>query len=403
MTDSQVHYADCLIIGGGPAGAACGIALKNFLNDSSAQDRETTKANGRRVVIVERDVFPRFKVCGCCFNGSGESILKALGCHSILSENNAVPLDRWHAQFSGNAVKATLPTGWAISRETLDAALLEHAKSIGVEVLQPANAKLLDANHQEARFEIQDSQGTKTQWRAPVAVVATGLAGLATDKWLPWSQSPGGPIGAGAVFQTASDCYETGVIYMACSKTGYAGIVRLPGNWIDVAAALYDPSGRQRGLSLGERITNILKDAGMPILPELLSDSNEPSCCATIVWKGTPLLHRQRQVANRSLLAVGDAAGYVEPFTGEGMAWALRTAKLAADCIAQKLWSPGGKPAAASLAYQKLYKSEMQSRKLPCRLLSSSLRHDLGRRIVFSSLHYFPWLAQPFIRTINSA
>lgn len=386
MTDAAAEFADCAIIGGGPAGAACAIALKQ--HDAK---------NERRVILLERDSFPRYKVCGCCFNGAGASVLKSLRCEHILSDSNAVPLTKWHAQFSGKSVFANLPTGWALSRNTLDSALLEVARQAGVEVLQPAVAKLLHATEKSAEIEVSSADGKPFRLRANMGIIATGLAGVAAEKWLPWKQAPSGPIGAGAAFESSSQDYVAGTIYMACSKYGYAGIVRLENDWLDVAAALYDPAGEQRSLPLGQRISKIILESGMPPIPELSREGG-----SAIQWKGTPLLHRQRVVAAKSVMAVGDAAGYVEPFTGEGMAWALRTAKIAADSIARQLWSGSKSSEMACAEYATKYRSNLQHRKLPCRFLSSTLSHDLGRRLIFNSLSYFPWLTRPFIKTINA-
>lgn len=395
--------AACVIIGGGPAGAACGIALKR--HDSN---------NERKVILIEKEPFPRFKVCGCCFNGAGASVLRSIGCEEIFQSTAAVPLHKWQAHFSGRVVRAKLPTGWAVSRNAFDSSLLDIARQAGVEVVQPATAKIIGSGVDGVELEITSNNATVEKIRADMVVVATGLAGAALEKWLPWEQSPSGPIGAGAAFATSCTDYLPGTIYMACGKGGYAGIVVLENGFLDVAAALYDPSGVSRLMPIGERITQILNEANMPVPPELRPEN---TAATEIQWKGTPLLHRQRQVASGRILAIGDAAGYVEPFTGEGMAWALRTAKIAADCIAGDGWSNSKNGNAYTTpqtsteilaatspgeSYRKQYHRILSKRRLPCRIVAKSLRHNIGRKVLFTSLGHFPWLAKPFIRTINA-
>ena len=195
---------------------------------------------------------------------------------------------------------------------------------------------------------------------------------------------------------------------MACSNLGYAGIVRLEDGQVDVAAALYDPSGKQRMIPLGKRIANIIESAGMPQLPELARDPHSVSRPdEEIQWKGTPSLHRQREVGKGNLMAIGDAAGYVEPFTGEGMAWAMRTAQLAAESIVACNWGcllPGTdiRPS-AGVEYSRRYGRVLAKRRLPCRMLTSTLRHRVGRMVLFSILGRFPGVAKPFINLINSS
>ena len=399
-TDSQsesLEFADVAIIGGGPAGAVCALALKQ-------QDPE----NRRRIVVIERDTFPRFKVCGCCFNGAGAAVLRSLGIDNLLQSLNAAPLDRWEASFRKQKVSAKLPTGWALSRTSLDGALLDRAMQAGVEVHQPCAAKLVDVAGDGMRIEWKAQGGSMRSLVAQVVVVASGLAGSSVEKWLPWKQAPSGPIGVGAVFQSCSTDYLPGTIYMACSNTGYAGIVRLEDGQVDVAAALYDPSGKQRMIPLGTRIADIIEASGMPALPELSKDSLSDSTSANAIqWKGTPALHRQREVGRGNLLAIGDAAGYVEPFTGEGMAWAMRTAKLAAEAIVASNWGcslPGtdNRPSAGE-EYSQRYGRVLAKRRLPCRMLTSTLRNRVGRMVLFSILGRFPGLAKPFIGLINSS
>lgn len=393
-SDNHSLFADCVIIGGGPAGAACGIALKRRDPD-----------NKRRVLLIERDPFPRFKVCGCCFNGAGAAVLRSLGCDDIFKSTGAVQLNKWQAQFSGRTVRANLPTGWAVSRNTFDEHMLNFASEAGVEIIQPATAKIVSSEVDQVKLEIASGGSYLQTLKAGLVIVASGLAGAAVEKWLPWKHAPSGPIGAGAAFATVCDDYQPGTIYMACGKGGYAGIVVLENGYLDVAAALYDPSGVSRSLPLGERVAQIMSEARMPVPPEL---SNKNNSGPEIQWKGTPLLHRQRIVGASRILAIGDAAGYVEPFTGEGMAWALRTAKIAADCIADGGWdSPADSegcpnPMSPSDTYRKQYHRNLSTRRLPCRMVASTLRHSLGRKVLFASLGHFPWLAKPFIRTINA-
>mgnify|MGYP003333391397 FL=1 len=58
-------------------------------------------------------------------------------------------------------------------------------------------------------------------------------------------------------------------------------------------------------------------------------------------WRGTPALTRRRVVASERIACVGDAAGYVEPFTGEGMSWALQTATSLAKMVDTALKNDG--------------------------------------------------------------
>ncbi len=103
---------------------------------------------------------------------------------------------------------------------------------------------------------------------------------------------------------------------MAVGRGGYVGLVHLGDGCLNVAAAF--DAGRVRSAGgLGQAALEVLNDAGSPPLPELLAAA----------WTGTPALTRRpASPAAERVFAVGDASGYVEPFTGEGMAWALSDA-----------------------------------------------------------------------------
>jgi 2-polyprenyl-6-methoxyphenol hydroxylase-like FAD-dependent oxidoreductase len=56
----------------------------------------------------------------------------------------------------------------------------------------------------------------------------------------------------------------------------------------------------------------------------------------TVRWRGTGLLTRRRLAASGPIFAIGDAAGYAEPITGEGMSWAIESGAALADLLASR-------------------------------------------------------------------
>ncbi len=100
---------------------------------------------------------------------------------------------------------------------------------------------------------------------------------------------------------------------MACGRRGYLGLVRLEDGRLNLAAAL-DPCWMRVCGGPGPAAARLLAEVGWPPVPNLAEQN----------WRGTPALTRQaRRRAAERLFLIGDAAGYIEPFTGEGMAWAL--------------------------------------------------------------------------------
>jgi flavin-dependent dehydrogenase len=336
---------DVLVIGAGPAG--------------SVVAREVAR-RGRRVVLADRANFPRPKVCGCCLNGVAVGTLTRLGLGHVLA--GGVPLNAVRIAAGRRAAVLPLPAGVAISREVLDVRLVEAAVSAGVE-FRPGVMFSRDAERS-----------------AGITVLATGLAGDATPE-------PGSRLGAGVLVpaELAPASFEPSTIHMATGRGGYVGLVRVEGGRLDVAAAFDAAFVKQSG-GLGPAAEAILGEAGWPVPPGL----------ADLPWKGTPALTRRRaKVAGHRLFAVGDAAGYVEPFTGEGMAWAVASAAALAP-IAARDWHPG-----LAQEWEVTHRRVLGRRQFGCRVIAKALRHPRFTRFAVRMLSAFPALARPVVAAIN--
>jgi flavin-dependent dehydrogenase len=199
---------------------------------------------------------------------------------------------------------------------------------------------------------------------------------------------PGSRIGAGAVVPQAPAFYRPGTVYMSCGAHGYVGLVRLEDGRLDVAAALDAAWVRQCG-GPAPVAAAALAEAGWPAIATL----------AEVPWRGTAALTRTptRRAAER-LFVIGDAAGYVEPFTGEGMAWAL-AAGLAVAPLAERAacrWSPE-----LAAAWAEAYRRVVSRRQYACRAAAFVLRHPVLARALVRLLARVPSLAAPFVHHLN--
>lgn len=365
---------DVIIIGAGPAGTSAAIHLAQL---------------GRRVLLVERKSLPRFKVCGCCLNQQAVNRLRQLNVFETVLEAGAIPLQRFRWASAGRTATLSLPGGLALSREKLDSLLVERAIELGVSVVPQTIASLSSEERLRRRVELNRNDES-AEVTAKTVVVAAGLAGRTMmhddDPPLMTSHSY---IGVGCMLQTcevADFCqqYEPGVIYMASGAEGYVGLTRVENQQLNVAAALA-PEALRRA-SPDEVCRNLLKTAGL----------GELSLQSSADWTGTlPLTGwRQRTSAARTLF-VGDAAGYVEPFTGEGMAWALAAGRLAADFIGAAEWSTE-----REWKWDAYYGAALRKQQKTCQLMSRFLRHPQLVRHSIRFLNLCPWLARPFIRRV---
>jgi menaquinone-9 beta-reductase len=200
---------------------------------------------------------------------------------------------------------------------------------------------------------------------------------------------PGARIGVGAVAAAAPAFYGPGAIFMACGPGGYLGLVRLEDGRLDLAAALDAAWVRDRG-GPGPAAAALLAEAGWPAVAGL----------AELSWRGTPALTRRaRRLAGERLFLVGDAAGYVEPFTGEGMAWALAAGAAVAPLAARAAgrWHP-----ALAGEWRRLYRRLLGRRQLVCRAVAAVLRSPGLTRLVVRLLGHAPALAVPVVRYLGN-
>jgi flavin-dependent dehydrogenase len=170
---------------------------------------------------------------------------------------------------------------------------------------------------------------------------------------------------------------------MAVGRAGYVGLVRVEDGALNVAAAL-DPA-RLRTAGPEEVVSSVLAEAGFPPLAEQ----------SLAGWRGTPLLTRaSRDAGGERLIRVGDAAGYVEPFTGEGICWALSAGRVAARLAAAgaELWRDG------LLDDWRAYRQSVlaPSQRL-CRMLAAALRRPALVAASVAALRIAPALAAPFV------
>jgi flavin-dependent dehydrogenase len=358
---------DVAVVGAGPAGAVAARELAR---------------RGRSVLLIDRASFPRSKVCGCCLNNSALGTLAAVGLGELAGRCGAVPLKRARLASGGRSAEVRLPGGVALSREAFDAALVREAIAAGATFLPETTARA----GAEAQLHLVPTLGVGTRVGVGVVIAAVGLNGqvVGSEECRP-AVADGSRIGAGAVVSTAPDFYYPGAIFMAVGRGGYVGLVRVEDGRLDVAAA-FDASFVRDAGGLGLASAEVMHEAGFPAVPEL----------EALPWRGTPALTRApRRVAGERWFAVGDAAGYVEPFTGEGMAWAVASAVAVAP-LAARPWHPG-----LTREWETTHARRIRSRQATCRAAVRVLRSPRLSRWAVRLLSVAPALARPIVAALN--
>ena len=365
---------DVAVVGAGPAGAAVATLLAR---------------RGLGVLLVDRSPFPRFKVCGGTLNLRALACLERLGLGRLSERLGAVPLRRFVFATGGHQAEVGLPGGVAVSREALDAALVREAVSAGGAFL-PGHTAVLGPATAETRSLRLSSRGATEEIHARLILGADGLHG-SLRRGFPALRSAvrtGSRIGAGTVLPHTPPAYLPGTIYMGHGKDGYVGLVRLEHDRLGIAAAL-SPAAVATAGGLPSACEAILRGAGLPPVAGL----------AGVAWRATPgLSRRPSRLGDARFLALGDAAGYVEPVTGEGVAWALEAAWDLAPLAERAVVNWDGRLVEEWEAACRL---RMGSRQRVCRILTGLLRRPGVVRLLTALWERRLLSPQPLIGVIN--
>ncbi len=369
---SLSEFWDVIVIGAGPAGSAAALRCAQ---------------QGLQVLLVDKAFFPRIKVCGGCLSAHAVEELKQL-VPALRLGHEIQPVRRLRLFAGARQAALNLSGGGVISREALDHQLIQTAVAQGV-VFFPGFTATVGAVQDSARLVTLSAPHAQHPMRARLVMVADGLAGQALSSQIvaPRKVRPAARVGLGAVVQEDGSFYQPETIYMACGRQGYAGIVRLEDGRLNVAAAVA-PEALRATADPARVITGILQESSLPV-PQTLSQTP---------WRGIgPLSSWRQDVAGERFFVLGDAAGYGEPFTGEGMAWALMAGRWVAPLAAQAAarWSPD-----LAAAWRTLYRRKVQKHQRVNRLAAFLLRSPFWTRVAMNGLSASSTFSRPLIHHV---
>lgn len=319
---------EVLVVGGGPAGSTVAGLLARA---------------GRDVLVVDRTAFPRAKPCGECLNPGAVAALGRLGLLDAVLALEPARLDGWRVVGARREARADFGRGLhglGVARPRLDAALLDRARGAGARLLERARvegvAPARDGMSPEVEVRLLD--GATRTLRARVVVGADGLRsrvarslGLATGEPGPGKAS----LTCRVRLPGDASAPTRGTLRVRGGVTvGSAPVHRTDGTAnltvvVDAARHRAELAGDARAF-----VERIARDrmGGPP--PEILDGP----------WASGPFRHAVSSAWAPGVALVGDAAGYYDPFTGQGIYRALRSAELAAEAVLDVLSAMDARP-----------------------------------------------------------
>jgi len=361
---------DALVIGAGPAGSSAAILLATA---------------GWSVALIEKQAFPRRKVCGECVAASNLPLLDALGIGGDFAAQAGPELKRVALMHGADSVFADLPPaangrhpwGRALGRETLDTLLLARARAAGATVLQPWAVQTVGGmvgNHQCTVR--QAGGGQTTLLRAPVVILAHG-------SWEPLPEERA----ALRVVRRGSDLLAfkanfrgahlaAGLLPMLAFDGGYGGMVLAEDGLFTLACCVradkLDALRRAApGEAAGDVVEAMLKRQCQGVDKALQGATR----CGSWLASG-PLRPGVRLRGDDEVFRIGNAAGEAHPIIGEGMSMALQSAWL----LCAHLGAASPQRAAAGQA-QELAQALAQDR--------ANTQRDVQQRYAAAWRHHF--------------
>ncbi|WP_043499020.1 geranylgeranyl reductase family protein [Georgenia sp. SUBG003] len=338
--------ADVIVVGAGPGGAAAAHYLAS---------------TGLSVLLLEKGVFPRDKVCGDGLTPRAVAELIRMGVPTPESEGW---IRNWGLRTHGAGHTIELPWpelaempayGLARSRMNLDETLARHARASGAD-LREGTAVTGPLRHERSgrilgvTAKPVDARGRRTgddvTFRAPVVVDAGGVsARLATSMGI--EKDMGRPMGVAVRTYFRSPRHDDPMMESHLElwdgrpgesnlMPGYGWIFALGDGTVNVGLGSLSSTAKPTGLDYKGMFRTWMENA-----PEEWEFTPENQI-GELRSAALPMAFNRKPHYSQGLLLVGDSGGMVSPFNGEGIAYAMQSGRIAADVVSQALSRSSG-------------------------------------------------------------
>jgi geranylgeranyl reductase family protein len=298
---------DVVVVGGGIAGAATALRLAQL---------------GHDVVIVDRATFPRDKVCGEGLMPHGVEELRALGVADALTPRPFEGI-RYRAGDDVAIGRFSEGPGWGLRRLGLDEVVLAAARAAGVEVEEGVrvSAIAVDAGGVAVTTDAGDL-------RARVVVGADGLHSLVRKQICAQLSATTAPrYGARLHVRLAPGRRAPTTVDVTLADGVEYYVTPVDDDAVNLALLCGKDTTRTLGGDLDANLWALLRAA-----PELRDWTEGATPISAAALTGPLRQSVSRLVGDRAVL-VGDAAGFVDAITGEGMSLAMASARFAAETL----------------------------------------------------------------------
>ena len=338
---------DVIIAGAGPAGSSAAIHLA---------------ASGLKVLLLEQKKFPRAKLCGEFISPECQDHFQKLGVTRAIVCSEPASLSET-VFYSSRGHQVTVPSRWfgermalGLSRAVMDEVLLRRATEVGVEVVEGASVVGVRIDADRVRG-LKIKSGTREQeFEAPVTIDATGRARILARKTDHTQRQKPKLVAFKAHLQNTRVTPGACEIYFY--PGGYGGLSSIEAG----ASNLCFIIGADQVKDCNSDPERVMREMVMknPRAHHTLDLAETASEWLSASWES---FGRQRPAPAKGLLAIGDAAAFIDPFTGSGMLMAFESGELVADVIArhkERLEAEGGLEADYTDSYKRRFDARLR-------------------------------------------
>ena len=315
---------DVCIVGAGPSGATCAYYLAR---------------RGRRVLLLERERFPRDKLCGDAVTGRAQVHLQRMG---VLDAVLAAGEGHWAGiggfvsprgvAYIGSSVEdGRRPLMIAIKRMALDVRVARAATAAGANLVEGSPVSRVEFSLAEGVWTVHCSTSPATTYRARALVTADGALARTARALGVVTTAPDGVCSRSYIEASTTAFTSDGVMFYPPELLpGYCVILREAGGELNLCCYII-PGGAAGLRDLKPLHDQVIRSD--PHVSRALGPNPRmtPMRAAPLRLGGEPLTY------GTHLLVIGDAAGHIDPLTGEGIQYAMDGGEIAAQTLDEAL------------------------------------------------------------------